>query len=81
MRFFWRFLTKSDTYKPTLKEILEFLVYAADDPDSILAPYTFSNVWPQFELAMDYSSDYHQFLQRFQEANDVMGVYNGSTGP
>ncbi len=78
MRFFWRFLTKDGATKPTLRQILEFLVYVTDD--SLLYPIDKSNVWPQLAEAMGASSGFDQFLTRFQEANTVMGVYNDDTG-
>ena len=79
LRFFWRFLTKGVDNKPTLSDVLEFFAYAKET-GSALWPINGTNVWPQLELIMDDSPGFFQFLPRFQEANEVMGVYNDDTG-
>lgn len=79
MRFFWRFMTKVGTSnRPTLRQILAFFAYV--DDDKILYPINRTNVWPVLEEAMGVSSEWSEFLTRFQEANEVMGVYNDDTG-
>lgn len=75
MRFFWRFLTKAGTTKPTPRQILEFLYYVQDN-DAIY-PINASNVGCQLDLAMAFYADLYESLPRFQEANSVMGVYHG----
>lgn len=80
MRFYWRFLTKAGGSKPTLREILEFLAYATTDPGLEPEVFTKTNVWPLLRQSMDASVNYFQFVTRFEEANDIMGVYNDDTG-
>lgn len=87
MRFLWRFLMKAGT-RPTFREILEFFAYVKEDPDNAFSAFggffsalSHCNTWPGLDFALDWSIEYNQFRSRFQEANDVMGVYNGSTCP
>lgn len=75
LRFFWRFLAEPSSGggdpQPTLQEILQILAYAnasntIDD----------TNVYEVIEATIaDPNLDFSQYLGRFQDANQIMGVY------
>jgi len=74
LRFFWHFLTRSGP-RPTPRQILEFLAWVVEEVENYQTSET--DVWCPLMNALG-QSQWASFADRFDEANDDMGVYNGN---